>query len=262
MYTPANMEGLKRFFDRYLKDIHNGWEMTPRIRIDVMDAGEYDFQVARPEKEFPLARTEYRKLFLDASKKSLSSTPSAKSSSVAYDAATGEAAFDVTFDKDTEITGYMKLRLFVEADGSDDMDIFVAVQKADHKGEYLPTLVLGEPHPGAPGLLRISHRELDEKASTPFQPVHTHRHEQRLKAGEIVPVEIEIWPTSKMWHAGQKLRVVVSGHYIRRPGWFEPFAWETRNKGRHVIHTGGAYDSHLLVPEIPPRYVAGEYVYR
>jgi len=25
----------------------------------------------------------------------------------------------------------------------------------------------------------------------------------------------------------------------------------TRNRGRHVIHTGGHHDSHLLVPVIP-----------
>lgn len=262
MYTPANMEDLRLFFDRYLKDINNGWEMTPRIRIDVMDAGEWDFQLARPEKEFPLARTEYRKLFLDAPSGTLSYQSVGKEGHASYEAASGQLSFDITFDKDTEITGYMKLRLWVEAEGADDMDIFVAVQKADEDGEYLPTLVLGEPHPGAPGLLRVSHRELDSEKSTEFQPVHTHRAEQLLKPHEIVPVDIEIWPTSKIWHAGQRLRLVVSGHYVRKPGWFEPFQWETRNAGKHVIHTGGKYDSHLLVPEIPPRYRAGEYVYR
>ena len=65
-YMWWNMEDLKRFFDRYLKGIRNGWEATPPVRIDVMDAYDYDFQVARPEREFPLARTEYQKLYLDA----------------------------------------------------------------------------------------------------------------------------------------------------------------------------------------------------
>ena len=36
-YKPENLEDVKRFFDRYCKGIHNGWEMTPRVRIDVMD---------------------------------------------------------------------------------------------------------------------------------------------------------------------------------------------------------------------------------
>lgn len=34
----------------------------------------------------------------------------------------------------------------------------------------------------------------DEKKSTPYKPVHKHQGEIKLKSGEIVPVEIEIWP--------------------------------------------------------------------
>lgn len=33
---------------------------------------------------------------------------------------------------------------------------------------------------------------------------------------------------------------------------------ETKNNGEHVIHTGGRYDSHLLVPVIPTRPSAGK----
>ena len=68
LYTSSNIEDLKRFFDRYLKEIHNGWEMTPRYRIEVMDAFDCDYQTNRPEKEFPLARTEYKRLYVDAEK--------------------------------------------------------------------------------------------------------------------------------------------------------------------------------------------------
>ena len=261
-YTPENLEDLRRFFDRYLKDIRNGWEITPRVRIDVMDAGEIDYQLKRPENEYPLARTQYQKLFLDANGGKLSPNPAAKESSARYEATQGMATFNMTFDEDTELTGYMKLRLWVEANGADDMDLFITIRKLDEKGEFLPAIGLGEPHPGCPGKLRVSHRELDEKRSTPYQPYHTHRHEQLLKPKEIVPVDIEIWPTSWFWHKGQQLSVIVSGHYIRKPGWFEPFAWETSNRGEHIIHTGGKYDSHLLVPVIPPKYQAGTYLYR
>ena len=55
--------------------------------------------------------------------------------------------------------------------------------------------------------------------------------------------------------------LVVAGHYIRE-GWFEPLSWDLLNKGNHIIHTGGKYDSYLQVPIIPPKYVAGDYVYR
>ena len=252
--TPENLEDVGRFFDRYLKDIRNGWELTPRVRVDVMDYGDIDYQHNRKEKAFPLPQTQYKKLFLDAKTGKLSPEPVKEESSVRYDATGGLATFTMRFDKDTELTGYLKLRLWVEANGSDDMDLFITVQKLDENGAFVPARLIGEPHPGFPGKLRVSHRELDEAESTPYQPIHTHRREQLLKPGEIVPVEIEIWPISMLWHAGQQLRVVVSGHYIREPGWFEPFAWDLRNKGYHIIHAGGEHDSHLLVPEIPPQY--------
>jgi len=38
--------------------------------------------------------------------------------------------------------------------------------------------------------------------------------------------------------------------------------WDIDNKGSHVIHSGGKYDSFLQVPVIPPKYQAGDYVYR
>jgi len=260
-YSTAGLEDLRRFFDRYLKDIRNGWELTARVRLEVMDAYEYDFQTDRPEKEFPLARTHYEKLYIDASRGVLSFHPVAEESKVSYDGEAGFTTFDVKFERETEITGYMKLRLWVEAEGHDDMDMFIAIQKLDEAGSWLPVNVLGEPHPGAWGKMRVSHRELDPKLSTHFQPVQAHRKEEKLKPGEIVPVDIEIWPHSRIWHKGQQLRVLVSGHYIRE-GWFEPFFWDTNNKGNHVIHSGGKYDSYLQAPVIPPKYAAGEYVYR
>ena len=89
-----------------------------------------------------------------------------------------------------------------------------------------------------------------------MQPVQSFKDEQLLADGEIVPVEIALWPTSRFFHAGGRLRVLVSGFYTRETGWFEPFRWDTVNQGEHVIHTGGRYDSHLLVPFIPdPRPV-------
>jgi predicted acyl esterase len=260
-YCTAGLEDLRRFFDRYLKSIRNGWELTPRVRLEVMDAYEYDFQSNRPEKEFPLARTQYQKLYVDAGKGALSFEPVAEKSKTSYEGETGFATFDVKFDTDTEITGYMKLRLWVEAEGNDDMDMFVAIQKLDEGGNWLPVNVLGEPHPGAWGKMRVSHRELDTKLSTHFQPVQAHRSEEKLSPGEIVPVDIEIWPHSRIWHKGQQIRVLVSGHYMRE-GWFEPFFWDTNNKGKHIIHSGGEYDSYLQIPVIPPKYVAGDYVYR
>ena len=260
-YSNEGLVELEKFYDRYLKDIRNGWELTPRVRIEVQDAYEFDFQTNRPEKEWPLARTEYKKLYMDAASMSLAYDKFDKAAKVSYDGATGVVNFDVKFSEDTEITGYMKLHLFVEADGHDDIDLFINIQKLDEQGNWLPVSILGEPHPGAWGKMRASARELDPKLSTDYRPIQAHTNELKLKAGEIVPVDIEIWPTSRLWHKGQQLRVQIAGHYIRE-NWFERLEWDADNRGSHIIHTGGQYESYLQIPSIPPRYTAGDYVYR
>lgn len=262
LYTPENVDDLKKFFDRYLKGIHNGWEMTPRYRIEVQDAYDCDYQTNRPEAQFPLARTQYQKLYVNAEASALSATPVETESSISYDGNTEEVNFDFTFEEDTEITGYMYLRLWVEAESHDDMDLFINIQKLDEDGEWLPSNILGEPHPGAWGKMRVSRRDLDTKASTKFEPVQSHLKEEKLAKGEIVPVDIAIVPSSKIWHKGQQLRVQVAGRYIRE-GWFEPFSWETDNKGKHIIHSGGKFDSFLHIPVIPPKYkTKSGYTYR
>ncbi len=261
LYNPANIADLTLFFDRYLLNIHNGWEMTPRYRIEVMDAFDCDYQTNRAENEFPLKRTEYKKLYLNAENMSLNEEAPAVTAKASYESNTEELNFDITFEEDTEITGYMSLRLWVEAEGHDDMDLFITIKKLDDEGNWLPTYILGEPHPGTWGKLRVSHRALDEKASKHFEPVLSHLKEEKLEKGEIVPVDIAIVPSSKIWHKGQQLRLEIAGRYIRE-GWFEPLSWETDNKGNHVIHTGGEYESYLQIPVIPPKYKAGSYVYR
>ena len=82
--------------------------MTPRVRLEVMDSSDVDYQTNRPEKEFPLSRTKYEKLFLDAKKGQLSPNPFTLESSVSYNASKGLANFVMKFDEDTELTGYMK----------------------------------------------------------------------------------------------------------------------------------------------------------
>ena len=260
-YNPDNLEDLKRFYDRYLKDIYNGWELTPRVRLDVMDAYDCDYQLKRPEKSFPIERTVYTRYYLDAERMTMHNNPVSVESKVSYDAKTEEAVFDMEFTEDTELTGYMFLRLFVEADGHDDMDMFINIQKADKDGNWIPWSALDEPHPGAWGKIRVSRRELDTELSTDFNPVMAHNREFKLSKGEIASCDIEIVPSCRIWHKGEKLRVQIAGRYIRGD-WFEPLTWDADNRGRHIIHTGGQYESFIQVPVIPPRHKSGDYVYR
>lgn len=259
-YNKEHLAELNMFFDRYLKDIHNCWESTPRVRIEVQDAHDFLYAKNRPETSFPLKRTVYKKLYLDAGNNALSTEPIENESKFSYDGNTGVANFDYKFEEDTEITGYMKLHMWVTAEEYNDADIFVNIQKLDTKGEWLPVDVLGEPHPGAWGKMRISHRALDEEKSTAFQPIQSHLKEEKIEPGQIVPVDVEIVPTSRFWHKGQSIRIQVAGHYIRE-GWFEPLFWDTDNHGDTSIYSGGKYDSYLQIPVIPPKYVDGDIEY-
>lgn len=260
-YCNKYLTDLHKFFDRYLKSIRNGWEFTPPVRVEVMDVFDYDYQTDRPEKEFPLKRTRYDRLYLNAKFQSMQDVPTTAESSQRYNSETQEAYFTYTFPEDTELTGYMKLHLWVEADSSDDIDLFVAVKKLNTMEQWLPITIMGYEHPGAWGKMRVSQRKLDKTESTDFQPVQIHNESQLLVPGQIVPVDIEINPHSRIWHRGEKLQVQIAGHYIRGD-WFEPLAWDTVNHGDHIIHTGGQYDSYLQIPVIPPRYADGDNIYR
>jgi predicted acyl esterase len=173
-----------------------------------------------------------------------------------YDSADGKAEFDFTFDQDTELTGHMKLKLYVSAEDADDMDLLVGVKKLDGNGKevhFIGTAMSGYiKGMVARGWLRVSQRELDEGKSTPWQPYLKHQGEKRLKAGEIVPVEIEILPSSTLFSKGETLRLVIQGKdLIECPPWGWLGYRQLVNKGVHSIYAGGEYDSHLLVPVVP-----------
>jgi len=255
-YAPSSRERQTHFFDHFLKTAGTLVSAWPRVRLEVRERANVGEM--RAENEWPLARTVYRKLYLDAARSALQETVPDDASEARYDStsASGRATFDYAFAETTEVTGHIKLKLVVEAVGADDLDLFVAVQKLDADGVQVPFVFYSmlENGPVALGWLRVSHRELDPVRSTPQQPFHTHLREQRLQAGERVPVEIEIWPSSTLFRAGEQLRVIVQGQDVPRDALPNtPFARHenTRNRGTHVIHTGGGTDSHLLIPVIP-----------
>ena len=258
---PENQADLKLFFDRYLKNIHNGWEMTPRVRMDVMDAYDLDFRSRRPESDFPLPRTQFTKYYLDAATRSLSLEPVSAESSVTYDSLAGQVDFDLEVTEDLELSGNFVVRVWVSSETT-DADVFVLVQKADERGELLPTTVFGVADPGAKGQLRASMRALDTEKSLPHLPKYTFTRHEPLTPGEPVALDIEVWPHARIWHAGERLRVCIAGRPLRDPSWFLPTNVESVNEGAHTIHTGGRYESYLLAPVIPPKHKSGAFEVR
>src|SRR5207248_5568836 len=54
-YAKYGQDLQRQFFDRFLKDIDNGWELRPKVLLQVRHPG--DKFVARAVNEWPLART-------------------------------------------------------------------------------------------------------------------------------------------------------------------------------------------------------------
>ena len=69
----------------------------------------------------------------------LSADAPSTEATVSYDAESeqGRVSFTVRVGLPTEFIGYPKVRLWLEADGSDDMDVFVFLQKLTAEGEPL-----------------------------------------------------------------------------------------------------------------------------
>ncbi|MXO66163.1 CocE/NonD family hydrolase [Altericroceibacterium endophyticum] len=257
-YMPESRAKQRAFFDHFLKGVDNDMPEWPRVSFQTCEGAKKC--VTHAEEEWPLKRTEYRRLHLNTSDMSMVSDAVEGAGSISYDPCDerGETVFTHQFEEDTEITGYLSLRLWVEAADAEDMDLFVALQKRDERNEPVGFhfYAFYENGPMALGWLRVSHRELDEERSTKWRPVHKHMREQLLKPGEIVPVDIEIWPSSALFRAGESLRLVVKGMDIYRDALPNlPFARheDLRNCGQHIIHAGGDYDSYLQIPVIPPR---------
>jgi len=226
-------------------------DQRPAVRLEVRETR--DERTVRFENEWPLAGTEYRQLYLDAASGMLVATPPETTSAVDYQPLTGSATFTITFDEDTELTGHMKLRLWVSATEGTDIDLFVGVNKLDVHGEkvhfYAKAGYMNGPV--AMGWLRVSERALDDEQSTPWQPILRHDDPQPLTPDEIVPVDVEILPSSTLFRSGESLELVVQGaDLFEHPALGHAYSRDV-NLGTHTIHTGGDYDSHLLVPRIP-----------
>ncbi|MBV6760421.1 CocE/NonD family hydrolase [Rhodococcus opacus] len=273
-YDPRSVEDLRRFFDRYLKEIDNGWEATPRVRMAVLDPGHVD-TVDQSEDTFPPSRVHMTDFHLDAGTRTLQLARVVPEHNAEYRLDEPEPHVDFTyrFDTDTEVIGYPMLTVWASVEGHDDADLFVQVQKLDEKGRQLwhQTVTLGFPlarrwmpiahqrgvksvapafYDGPHGVLRLSRRGLDE-SSKPSRPKLSLRQERRLAPGEPVEAQIPLWPTAMRWRAGEQMRLRISGT-VMLPPVLPGLVEEPRQPGdRHVIHTGGRYPARLTLPVTP-----------
>jgi len=268
-YDEANVEDLRRFFDHYLKGEDNSWERTPRVRYALLDLEGGD-RTGLPASQFPpdgVADTNY---YLDGRRRTLSPDAAPGAATASYDAATlpGQVSFVVRFDEEKTLVGYPKAHLWVETPDADDADLFVLLQKLTANGT--PLQQFNTPNQGAmiqdvtersgsvlrykgsPGRLRISMRHLDETMSTDAVPEHTFDRVEKLQSGQIVDVEIALFPIGLVFHPGEQLRLVISARNLLGGIFPGNDFYDGRPDGRLIIHTGGSQASYLKLPVMTP----------
>jgi predicted acyl esterase len=208
-YTDYGREQQKRFFDKFLHGKETGWSKQPKVRLQVRHTDRF---VERAENEWPLKRTKWTKLYLHPTDAALGEKRPARKTALTF-AAMGDGVTFLTapMTRETEITGPSALKLFVSS-STTDADLFVVLRvfSPDLKEVVFQGAI--DPHtPVGQGWLRASHRKLDKTLSTPYRPYHTHDRKQPLKPGEVVALDIEIWPTSIVVPAGYRVALTIRG---------------------------------------------------
>lgn len=258
---PKNVAMQKRFFDRYLKGLDNGWEEEPRVEVQVRAPGDTIKRTAAGAT-WPLPNVQWTNYWLDAAAKSLSTEGPKTAASATYPALSAGVTFSTSpFARETEIAGPVKAKLFVSSTTA-DTDIFATLCAFDADGKEMT--FIGAPEPKAPltqGWLRVSQRKLDPARSTDYLPYYPHDERQPLTPGEIYEVDLEIWPMALAVPQGAWLTLTIQGKDFERPGATGPMrgvAWFTHEDprdrpadlfaGDNTLHTGGAHGSYLLLP--------------
>lgn len=268
-YTDYGVALQKRFFDHFLKGEDNGWDKEPPLKLQIRHADKF---VERAEHEWPLARTEWTRLHLDASRQSLQPAPAPTESQAAFDGLKGTVSFSTApFEQDMEVTGPLAATLHI-ATTAKDADLFLTVRAFAPDGKE--HLVVGAIEPRAPlaqGWLRASHRKLDLQASKPYRPVHAHEAIEPLEPGNVYELQVEIWPLCFVFPKGYRLVLTVGSSDFQHglPGPHpQIYGKEMRGcsvllhdhpddrtaerfAGQTTIYTGGGYESSLLLPVIP-----------
>ena len=175
-----------RWYDHWFKGMNTGVMEGPPIRLYIQGANTW-----RGEWEWPLARTQWRELFLanpsgDGDGLLLALPGADTSRTYTHDPFSREALFGrpqmiyrtEPLEEDTEVTGPIVFHLWASTT-AEDMDWIVNLYDEAPDGSARWVAV---------GWLRGSHREVDETRSRPWRPWHPHTRSVPLTPGETLRV--------------------------------------------------------------------------
>lgn len=215
-YTDYGVGLQKRFLDHFLKDATNGWNDLPPVRLQVRHVDRF---VERFENEWPLARTEWTRFYLNPDNMTLDVEPPRRSAALDYEAMGQGLTFrSAPLDSELEITGPSALKIRLSS-ATRDADVFAVLRVFKPDGEEL--LFYGAVDPKVPvgqGWLRASQRKLDPVRSRPYRPVHAHDVSEPLTPGVPVDLDVEIWPTSIVVPKGYRIALTLLGRDYEHDG--------------------------------------------
>ena len=288
-YRGETVAAHQRYFDYWLKGIENGAMDGPPVRVQVRTGNAANFELH--EETWPIARTNYTRLYLDASPsdwagdgrrqdfRRILPAPAATENNASYDAhlelgqpipfpkghvggtprwSTGICFVSDPMPEDLVLAGYMKVGLWVSST-SKDMDVFISLRVIDDQDREIRyesvVLPIDPEHisPATHGVLKVSHRKLDEARTTEYLPVHTHAAADHapLEKDEVVAIEVGLNPSTALVRKGYRLRLDVQPN---SPDGIPSRAYdESYHVGaRNTVHTGPQHPSYVQLAVVPP----------
>jgi putative CocE/NonD family hydrolase len=260
--TPVTNQ-LVRFFDRFLKGEHNGYETTPHMQVwhDTMGAADAEPAWVTTSSVWPPPTTTNR-LYLGSGAALTAAPPSSAEPADSYVSPTVSAGTEdgIVFGKQNKLWKVpgtpagafayttSKLAHTVELLGPASVDLWLSSTATDTNLQATITEVRpdGQEVYVARGWLNASQRKLDGRASKPTMPVQTNLEVdlQPLVPGEPTLMRLAVLPFDHVFRAGSRIRLVIDTP-SQTGGWnFEPLA----NAGINSI---------LHDPKHPSKIVAG-----
>ncbi|KAG5797534.1 hypothetical protein H9Q69_003394 [Fusarium xylarioides] len=247
-YYEEEVEIQRSFLDAFLKgEDRVGWSQEGKVapvslvlrkgNVGFNDAEKEKAYPRREENEWPIARTQYKKLFLTPEQGLSWDEPKTEPKKITYKALGTLEKPEVVqfstpaFEAETEITGHVvaHLNVSVSPDPSgptpSDIDLFVTLRHFDPSGEEVfYTGTAGDPVPLTKGWLRVSLRKVDSEHSKHREWLphrnYTSKDVQPVIQGEVYAVDIEVWPTNVIVDKGGKLVFEVSSGDTQGSGIF------------------------------------------
>jgi putative CocE/NonD family hydrolase len=249
-----------RWFDRWLKSKENGVDKDPPVRIFVMGANTW-----RDEGEWPLSRTKYRKYYLHSGGQAntrdgngalgtslpgdeqpdsylydpRNPVPSNEMGMGAFDQRAVESRPDVlayttpTLEKDLEVTGPVKLKIYAASSAVD----------TDFTGKLVDVWPGGAAYNVAEGIIRARfRRSVDDP--------------ELLRPEEVYEYNIDLGGTSNVFKAGHRILLEISSSNF--PKWARnlntganPGEDASPRVAAQTVYHDQKRASHIVLPVIP-----------